>query len=136
LSALTPTSARWVPSADTSACDASLRSQEGPSMAQIQPDDSHGVVALYTAAVPDSGFLRPYDDAGQDGSGTNAHITGTLVTFRQAWWNADPIQPWLASQGSGTARVVTTQSVAATATDDAIGSPGFTQVKQQVSVSF
>jgi len=128
-------SARWTPSADTGICDASVRGEDGPSMVQLNADDANGSVAMYTAAVPGAGFLRPYDAAGQDGNGANANITGTFVAFRQPWWVADPIQPWLATSGSGAARIVSTQSVGAAVADSA-GASGTNQVKQQISVTF
>jgi hypothetical protein len=125
-----------VPSGDTAACAAS-NLQEGPSMVQVDARDAGGAIGLYTDGGAQSGsttaFLTPYGAAGQNGAGANANILGTFVNFRQAWGAADPIQPWLAD---GTARVVSVQSVGATATGDATRPSEYVQVKQQVSVTF
>jgi hypothetical protein len=127
---------RWVPSGDTAACAASSL-KDGPSMVQVDARDAAGSIGLYTdggvQANGTAGFLAPWDAAGQNGAGANADILGSFVAFRQDWGAADPIQPWL--PGSG-ARIVSTQSVGATAVGDAARPSEYVQVKQQIAVTF
>ncbi len=131
------TATRWSPSANMDGCDAGIRGALGPAMVQMNADDAQGSVAMYTSATPDGGgFLRPYPTAGQNGAGANAGITGSFVAFRQAWQAADPVQPFLATSGSGVARIVSTQSVQGQAVATNGGTPGANQVKQQIAVSF
>jgi hypothetical protein len=127
---------RWVPAGDTPACTSSSL-QDGPSMVQIDARDSGGSIGLYTdgGAQDDgaAGFLTPWSASGQNGAGANANILGSFVAFRQDWAAAHPIQPWLADSA---ARIVSTQTVGATATGDATRPSEYVQVKQQVSVTF
>jgi hypothetical protein len=137
LAAATPTTPRWAPAAAAGQCDAALAGANGPSMVQVDARDAGGAIGLYTdGGLQDDGstpFLAPWGDAGQDGQGANAHILGTFVAFRQDWHAADPIQPWLLDP---TARIVSTQTVGATATGDAARPSEFVQVKQQMAVTF
>jgi hypothetical protein len=137
LAAATAATPRWTPAATTGQCDAEHADASGASMVQIDARDAGGAIGLYTnGGLQDDGsapFLAPWGDAGQNGQGANAHILGTFVAFRQDWQAADPIQPWLLDPA---ARIVSTQSVGATATGDAAQPAEFVQVKQQIAVTF
>jgi hypothetical protein len=125
---------RWVPSADTSACDASERAASGASMVQLEPS-ANGALGLYTSAAPltADNFFGAFDAAGQDGKGTNAFISGSYVAFRQDWNSASAIAPWAAGRP---ARVVSTQSVGAASVEAASAVGGTMQAKQEITVTF
>jgi hypothetical protein len=76
-------------------------------------------------------FLGPYGAGGQNGAGDNAYIAGTFVNLRQAWWAADPLQPWV---GQASARVRSVQSMGAYRIDTDAGVT--VQAKQQMMATF
>jgi hypothetical protein len=125
---------RWTPSGAASGCDAQSHGREGASAVYLNADDSAGAVGmLTTSGKQDDGetpFFGPYGAGGQNGKGTNAHITGTFVGFRQAWGAADPLQPWT---GAAVARVRSVQSLGAIQLDTA--GPAV-QAKQQMMATF
>lgn len=126
---------RWTPSADVEGCDAAIRGATAPSSVFVNAADANGGVGLLTSSgkqadgsVP---FFGPFTAAGQDGNGTNKFITGSFVNFRQAWWAADPLQPWA---GTAKARVRSVQAVGAATAPGASGVGA--QVKQQMMSTF
>lgn len=131
----TPAALRWTPAGDAEGCDANARTKAGASAVYLNADDSAGAVGmLTTSGRQDDGsapFFGPYGSAGQNGSGANAHITGTFVNFRQAWSAADPLQPWA---GSAVARVRSVQSMGAVQLDTVGGVA--VQAKQQMMATF
>jgi hypothetical protein len=133
---------RWSPSGATSGCSADAQQASGPSMVFLNPDSSHGGLALYTHSGPrsdgSSGLLAPFDASGQNGSGANAYITGSFVAFRQAWRSASAPHPWVgANQATdAVARVVATESVGRADVGSIVDVNQPVQVKQQVSVGF
>jgi hypothetical protein len=132
---------RWAPSGGFSPCTSDAQGRQGPNMVVLNPTaGSGGGVALYTRSGPDTdgitSLLRPYTSAGQDGSGTNANITGTFVGFRQDWQH-QPLHPWVSSKPSlASARVVATQSVAAIDVGNQVVADQPVQAKQQLMVTF
>ena len=90
---------RWAPSGGFAPCSTEAQSRQGPNMVTLNPASSAGGgVGLYTRTGPDAegqtSLLRPFDATGQNGSGANADINGTFVTFRQDW-RRSPRYPWL-----------------------------------------
>jgi hypothetical protein len=132
---------RWAPSGGFSPCSADAQGRQGPNMVMINPkSDAGGGVALYTQTGPDTNgvtsLLRPFDASGQNGAGANADINGTFVAFRQDWRNA-PRHPWLGTGPSlPSARIVTTQSVAALQVGTEVIANQPVQAKQQLAVAF
>lgn len=131
----TPAALRWTPAGDAEGCDAHARTQAGASAVYLNADDSAGAVGmLTTSGRQDDGsapFFGPYGTSGQNGSGANAHITGTFVNFRQAWSSADPLHPWV---GDALARVRSVQSMGAVQLDTVGGVA--VQAKQQMMATF
>lgn len=121
---------RWTPSGHATGCDTQAQDRDGASAVFVNADDNVGAVGmLTTSGKQDDGaapFFGPYGASGQNGAGANAFITGTFVNFRQAWWVADPLQPWM---GSAAARVRSVQSLGAIELQSAGGA---VQVKQQM----
>jgi hypothetical protein len=132
---------RWAPSGGFSPCSADAQGRQGPNMVMLNPkSEAGGGVALYTHTGPDTdgvtSLLRPFDASGQNGAGANADINGTFVTFRQDWLGA-PRHPWLGAGPSlPSARIVTTQSVAALEVGTEVIANQPVQAKQQLSVGF
>ena len=125
---------RWTPSGAASGCDAEAQGRSGSSAVFLNPDDASGAVGmLTTSGKQDDGstpFFGPFGAGGQNGAGTNAHITGTFINFRQAWGAADPLQPWA---GTAAARVRSVQTMGAVRLDTA--GPAV-QAKQQMMATF
>ncbi|MEZ0205472.1 hypothetical protein [Ideonella sp.] len=125
---------RWVPSANTSACDAASRAKRGASSAFLNASDANGAMALLTSSGIQSdgqaSFFGPYSSSGQNGKGDNAYITGTFVNFRHAAWLADPLQPWL----NGTKARLRSEQGLTTASVE--GGRAMAQVKQQMMATF
>ena len=125
---------RWTPAGRANGCDTDAQGRDGASAVFVNADDAAGAVGmLTTSGTQDDGakpFFGPFSAAGQNGAGTNAFITGTFVNFRQAWWAADPLQPWA---GAASARVRSVQSMGAVQLDTT-GSA--VQAKQQMMASF
>lgn len=125
---------RWTPAGATAGCDADARGRDGASAVFLNADDKAGAVGmLTTSGKQDDGaapFFGPYGAGGQNGAGTNAHITGTFISFRQPWGVADPLQPWT---GTAVARVRSVQSMGAVQIDTA--GPAV-QAKQQMMATF
>ncbi|WP_396270021.1 hypothetical protein [Ideonella sp.] len=125
----------WTPSGNAEGCDGSTRSRSGGSSVFINADDQRGAVAILTTSGPQSDgvapFLGPFDAKGQNGTGANAHIMGSFVNFRHAWWKADPLQPWLTN---GVARLQSVQSIGVLRV--AAASSVTAQVKQQMMATF
>lgn len=132
--AATPGALRWTPAGNTAGCDNQARGRDGASAVFLNADDTSGAVGmLTTSGKQDDGkapFFGPFGAAGQNGAGANAYITGTFVNFRQAWWAADPLQPWV---GSAKARVRSVQSLGTFQLDTAGAA---VQAKQQMMASF
>ena len=126
---------RWVPSADTEACDAAVRSKRGASGVFVNASPSDGAVAMLTSSgvQPDGArsFFGPYSSLGQNGSGDNAYITGTFVNFRHAAWKEDPLQPWT---GGAKARLRSEQRIVTARVEGSTAST--VQVKQQMMATF
>ncbi|MFD2453883.1 hypothetical protein [Ideonella paludis] len=101
----------------------------------VNADNQKGAVALVTTSGPQADgrapFLGPFNAQGQNGQGANAYISGSFVNFRQPWWKADPLQPWLTS---GTARIQSVQSVGGVRVPSA--SSVVVQAKQQMMATF
>jgi hypothetical protein len=126
---------RWTPSGQSAACSTDTQARSGGSSVYLNPHNTAGAVAMLTTSGPQSDgqvpFLGPYGVNGQDGRGANAHITGSFVNFRTAWFKADPLQPWL----NGTkARIQSVQGLGNVKLDAAAGAVA--QVKQQVAATF
>lgn len=125
---------RWTPAAASAGCDAEAQGRSGASTVFLNADDSSGAVGmLTTSGKQDDGnapFFGPFGAGGQNGAGTNAHITGTFVNFRQPWGVADPLQPWI---GNAAARVRSVQSMGAVQLDTAGEA---VQAKQQMMATF
>jgi hypothetical protein len=126
---------RWSPSGNVEGCDASVKDAIAPSGVFLNANDAAGAVGLLTSSGRQSDgsvpFFGPFTAAGQDGNGTNKFITGSFVNFRQAWWAADPLQPWV---GSAAARVRSEQTVGLASAPGASGVGA--QVKQQMMATF
>jgi hypothetical protein len=126
---------RWTPSGGgADGCSGEAQARSGASAVYLNADDTAGGVGMLTtsgkqddSAVP---FFGPYGSGGQNGAGTNAHIGGTFVNFRQAWSVADPLQPWV---GTAVARVRSVQSMGAAQVDTAGVA---VQAKQQMMATF
>jgi hypothetical protein len=95
-------------------------------------------VGLYTDAGPDEAghpaVFGPYGSTGQGGSGANAHLEGTFVTFRQAWFSPQAPHPW---RGTGSEmQVMSLQGVSNVdiGASKASGADA-AQAKQQIVVS-
>lgn len=122
----------WMPSGDAPGCDGSARGRTGDSLAFVNAEKG---CALYTASEPGGrAFWRPFDASGQNGSGANAHIEGTFVNFRQAWWRPDAQRPWRDTDAE--LQMVSTQTVATVSTGSDIDGGEPRQVKQQMIASF
>jgi hypothetical protein len=127
-------STRWTPSGDSDGCGDSARSRDGASAVFLNPAKDGSIGLFTTSGQQDDGeeaFFGPYDASGQNGAGTNAHITGSFVNFRQAWGRGDAVHPW---SGSAKARVRSLQSLGASSVDAATG--GVAQGKQQMMATF
>lgn len=125
---------RWTPAGGSAGCSNEAQARSGASAVYLNADDSAGGVGMLTTSgkQDDSGapFFGPYGRGGQNGAGTNAHIGGTFVNFRQAWSVADPLQPWI---GGAVARVRSVQSMGAAQVDTAGEA---VQAKQQMMATF
>ncbi|MFZ5549804.1 MAG: hypothetical protein ACOZJX_14020 [Pseudomonadota bacterium] len=125
---------RWTPAGGSAGCSNEAQARSGASAVYLNADDTAGGVGMLTTSgkQDDSGvpFFGPYGRGGQNGAGTNAHIGGTFVNFRQAWSVADPLQPWI---GGAVARVRSVQSMGAAQVDTAGEA---VQAKQQMMATF
>lgn len=120
----------WVPSGNSDGCSG-VTDRQGPSAVYVVPKSAGGL-ALYTSAGPrtdgQAEFFGTFGSAGQDGQGTNANLTGTYVAFRQDWRSDDAVKPWKSDTGSGVARILVNQGLAATEVGSS--SSTLTQVQQ------
>lgn len=125
---------RWTPAGAAQGCSAEAQGRAGASAVFLNADDGAGAVGmLTTSGQQDDGttpFFGPFGSGGQNGAGTNAYITGTFINFRQAWWVADPLQPWI---GTASARVRSVQSLGAVRLDHGSDT---VQAKQQMMATF
>lgn len=131
------TALRWSPSGAVAGCDLTTQAKLGGSAVLLNADDTTGALGLLTTSgVQDDGqrtFFGPLSAAGQNGSGANAHITGSFVTFRQAWTNdPTPHKPW---QSGGAARLQSRQIVGSVRGIDTAGT-STRQAKQQIIATF
>lgn len=120
---------RWTPIGKADGCDTQAQDRQGASEV-VAGDDA--VKMLTTSGRQADGvmpFFGPFDAAGQNGAGANAHIVGTFFALRQAWYAEDPLQPWA---NNAKARVRSEQSMNAAQVADA----DTTQAKQQISATF
>lgn len=128
---------RWTPSGATSACDSAAQGRTGPNWIFANPSSANGGVGMYSQVGPDSNgnppLLAATSASGIDGTGYNANGLANFVAFRMNWGSDSAIRPWLSGGSVVPARVVSRQSMGATATD--AGSGKTIQVKQQVMVS-
>jgi hypothetical protein len=127
-------STRWTPSGNSEGCGDSSRSRDGASAVFLNPAKDGAIGLFTTSGKQDDGeaaFFGPYDASGQNGAGTNAHITGSFVNFREAWGRAGAVHPW---SGSAKARVRSLQSMGASSVDAATGVVA--QGKQQMMATF
>lgn len=128
---------RWSPSGAAAGCNLATQGKLGGSSVLLNADDTTGAVGLLTTSGVQSdgqrSFFGPLTAAGQNGSGANAYITGSFVTFRQAWTNdPTPHKPW---QGGGAARLQSRQLVGVVRGIDAQAS-STRQAKQQLIATF
>ncbi len=125
---------RWTPSGNSEGCEADAHARDGASAVFLNAANG-GAVGLFTTSGPQAdgkaAFFGPYDTAGQNGVGANAHITGTFVNFRQSWSVDNPIRPWA---DDATARVRSVQSMGSNAIDTPVGQTA--QGKQQMMATF
>lgn len=131
----TTTSRRWTPIAPDTGCEAQ-QGRTGPQWMYLNPADSGGGMAIYTATGPDADgnqpFLMPTPHTGTDGNGYNADGIANFVAFRQAWGASDAVRPWRDSSGATVeARFLSRQSVGAMEVGTA-ETGVVSQVKQQV----
>lgn len=128
---------RWTPSGASSACGAEVQGRTGPNWIFANASPTQGGIGMYTQVGPDSNGRAPLlaatSASGIDGTGYNANGLANFVAFRMGWGNANAIRPWLSGQEIVPARVVSRQSMGATAT--LAGSGHTIQVKQQIMVS-
>jgi hypothetical protein len=108
--------------------------------------DSGGIGLFTTTGLDASGrhpLVGQFNSEGQSGSGANAGITGTFVTFRTNWEQPTTVPLWskigLASNPSSAVMAIQTTQTMATAsvapTDDNSATI-VSQVKQQLTVTF
>lgn len=128
---------RWTPSGALDVCDTSVHARTGPNWIFANPSAAGGGVGMYTQVGPQSDGSAPLlaatSASGIDGTGYNANGLANFVAFRMGWNSADAIRPWLSGGEVVPARVVSRQSMGATATP--ADSAQTIQVKQQVMVS-
>jgi hypothetical protein len=126
-------SLRWTPQGDTAGCAPSAQSASGDSLVTLDAQAVDGKMGVLTFTGPrnDGGdaFFGPYGSAGQNGAGGNAGIAATFVAFRQDWQGTSPREPFAST---GTARIHSVQSVAATGgATGALGNSAV-QAKQEI----
>jgi hypothetical protein len=136
IAAASPTSTvRWSPSGRSVHCNATAQSQSGNAAAFLAADVSQGGVGLLTSTGSDSAdappFFGQFSAQGQDGSGNNAFLQGSVVGFRQNIDAASPLRPWLATNKL---RVRSEQAVGSAKVDG--GNGELVQAKQQIGLSF
>jgi hypothetical protein len=108
-----------------SSCTAASSGKQGPGLVFGDGTD----IWMYVSSLgQSSALLLPWDAAGQNGQGANAHILDAVVRVEtpQPW----TIQPW---QSSGVARIAAMAQVNTVTADDATK---LTQVKQETEVTF
>ncbi len=130
----------WIPSGATVGCSNTVQDLTGRSTVALLADANaaaNNALALRTYAGPgDSAapaFLLPQSAAGQDGAGTNAHITNTTVMFRQPWPAATTRRPWMQT---GETLIHSEQAVSAITMPGALVSGELAQSKQQLMATF
>lgn len=130
-----PIDMRWAPSGASTGCANSSQNKHGGSAVFLNAHETAGAIGMLTTTgrQPDgqTSFFGAFDASGQNGQGANAWISGTFVNFRQAWWLADPMQPWT---GQARARLASKQSVGSFTLD--AGPSGAVQAKQQMMATF
>jgi hypothetical protein len=95
----------WAPARDPAKCAATALG--GSSQVALFPSALLRLTASHDPFSGERGWLGPYGDGGQNGSGANAHITGTYVALRRPGAGQGAVHPWATSSGQWTeARVV------------------------------
>jgi hypothetical protein len=128
---------RWTPSGALDVCDADAQARTGPNWIFANPTASGGGIGMYTEVGPQSDGSKPLlaatSASGIDGAGYNANGLANFVAFRMGWNTDDAVRPWLSNGEVVPARVVSRQSMGATATSADSGQT--IQVKQQIMFS-
>lgn len=137
---------RWTPRVDEAGCHEVSVSGAGDSFVHINPDPDAGGFGLFTATgrAPEGrqdSFFRPIGRKGRGGSGINAHIEASFVSFRFDWQKGSVFRPWVAAEGKvgqPAALLRSTQSVKTFAVGSGSTGDGavLTQAKQQLMVTF
>jgi hypothetical protein len=141
-----PGGARWTPRADEADCHDVSVSGVGDSFVHINPNPDAGGFGLFTATGPapagrQDSFFRPIGREGRSGSGINAHIEASFVSFRFDWHKEGAFRPWVhpaGAVGQSAALLRSTQSVKSVAvgTGRSADVKEVTQAKQQLMVTF
>lgn len=135
---------RWAPSANVDQCDASVRAEVADTFVHINADPAKGGIGMYTVAGNNRNgrhsFFGQYGQGGKAGSGANANIEGSFVTFRLDETAKQAVRPWSSAAGDAGRRMAefsTVQTVARVSVGDPLRTGGrVVQSKQQLVLTF
>ena len=124
----------WYPDNTAGNCDHSNGIEQGPSVVNVQTGGSTPNVSMATGTNAGAGFLQPFTNAGQLGTGgANKYLLGSFFHMRQAWgYDGSGLHTF----ATGGARIVSTQNVTQAEVEGPNASEGYNQVQQEMLVTF